>query len=76
MSKIAIVTDSNSGITQSQAKEMGLHVLPMPFMIDGRLFMRRLRSVRKHFIKSWRKMQILPPHSHRRNLLCSSGMNC
>ena len=25
MSKIAIVTDSNSGITQSQAKEMGLH---------------------------------------------------
>ena len=38
MSKIAIVTDSNSGITQSQAKEMGLHVLPMPFMIDGETF--------------------------------------
>lgn len=34
MSKIAIVTDSNSGITQSQAKEMGVSVLPMPFMID------------------------------------------
>lgn len=34
MSKIAIVTDSNSGITQKQAKEMGVSVLPMPFMID------------------------------------------
>lgn len=34
MSKIAIVTDSNSGITQIQAKEMGVSVLPMPFMID------------------------------------------
>ena len=34
MSKIAIVTDSNSGITQDQAKEIGIHVLPMPFMID------------------------------------------
>ena len=38
MSKIAIVTDSNSGITQSQAKEIGIHVLPMPFMIDGETF--------------------------------------
>ena len=34
MAKIAIVTDSNSGITQNQAKEMGISVLPMPFMID------------------------------------------
>ncbi len=34
MSKIAIVTDSNSGITQAEAKEMGISVLPMPFMID------------------------------------------
>ncbi len=34
MSRIAIVTDSNSGITQAQAKEMGVSVLPMPFMID------------------------------------------
>ena len=34
MSKVAIVTDSNSGITQNQAKEFGLSVLPMPFMIN------------------------------------------
>lgn len=36
--KIAVITDSNSGITQSQAKECGLYVLPMPFMIDDETF--------------------------------------
>lgn len=34
--KVAIVTDSNSGITQSQGKQAGIYVLPMPFMIDDR----------------------------------------
>lgn len=33
MKKIAIVTDSNSGITQAQGKELGVFVLPMPFRI-------------------------------------------
>lgn len=37
--KIAIVTDSNSGITQSQAKELGISVLPMPFYINDELFL-------------------------------------
>lgn len=36
--KIAIVTDSNSGITQSAAKEYGIFVLPMPFMINEETF--------------------------------------
>lgn len=36
--KIAIVADSNSGVTQSEAKELGIHVLPMPFMIDGTVY--------------------------------------
>ena len=36
MSKVAIVTDSNSGITQQQAQELGISVLPMPFMIEGK----------------------------------------
>ena len=35
MSNIAVITDSNSGITQQQAEELGIFVLPMPFMIDG-----------------------------------------
>ena len=33
MTKIAIVTDSNSGITQNQAKELGFYVLPMPLQL-------------------------------------------
>ncbi len=35
MGKIAIVTDSNSGITQKMARELGIFVLPMPFVING-----------------------------------------
>ncbi len=38
MSKIAVVTDSNSGITQAQAKELGVYVLPMPFSINDETF--------------------------------------
>jgi len=36
--KTAIVTDSNSGITQAEAKELGITVIPMPFLIDGEQF--------------------------------------
>lgn len=39
MAGIAVVTDSNSGITQEQAKELGVYVLPMPFMIDGKSYL-------------------------------------
>lgn len=38
MSNVAIITDSNSGITQSAAKELGVYVLPMPFMINEQTF--------------------------------------
>lgn len=38
MSKVAIMTDSNSGITQAEAKEMGIKVLPMPFYIDEQMY--------------------------------------
>ncbi len=36
MSKVAIVSDSNSGITQTQAKELGITIMPMPFFINGK----------------------------------------
>lgn len=36
MSRVAIVSDSNSGITQTQAKELGITVLPMPFIIGDK----------------------------------------
>lgn len=35
MKKIAVVTDSNSGITQTKAKELGIYVIPMPFIVNG-----------------------------------------
>ena len=36
--KVAVVTDSNSGFTQQQAKEAGIYVLPMPFFVNGTLY--------------------------------------
>ena len=38
MKKIAVVTDSNSGITPEEAKELGCYLIPMPFIIDGEEF--------------------------------------
>ncbi|MDE7323935.1 MAG: DegV family protein [Lachnospiraceae bacterium] len=51
MSKIAIVTDSNSGITQTEAKELGIHVLPMPFMIDGETYYEEITLSQDEFYK-------------------------
>lgn len=50
--KIAVVTDSNSGITQAQAKEMGVAVLPMPFMIDGETYYEDITLTREQFYQS------------------------
>lgn len=36
--KTAIITDSNSGITQEEAKQIGIYVVPMPVLIDGDIF--------------------------------------
>ncbi|MCR5055095.1 MAG: DegV family protein [Lachnospiraceae bacterium] len=35
---VAILTDSNAGITQEEAEKMGVYVLPMPFYIDEKLY--------------------------------------
>ena len=37
MSRIAIVTESNSGITQAEAKQLGIYVMPMPFFVNEKL---------------------------------------
>ena len=49
MSKIAIVTDSNSGITQAAGKEMGIYVLPMPFMIDEETYYEDINLTQEEF---------------------------
>ena len=49
MSRIAIVTDSNSGITQAAGKEMGIYVLPMPFMIDEETYYEDINLTQEEF---------------------------
>ena len=51
MTKIAVVTDSNSGITQAQAKELGIYVLPMPFIIDEKTFLEDINLTQEEFYK-------------------------
>lgn len=38
MGRVAIATDSNSGITQAESRELGIYLIPMPFYINGKLY--------------------------------------
>ncbi len=49
--KIAIVTDSNSGITQKEAENLGICVLPMPFMINGETFEEDINLTQEEFYR-------------------------
>lgn len=49
MKKIAIVTDSNSGITQNEAKTLGIFVLPMPFTIEGNEYFEDMNLTQEEF---------------------------
>lgn len=49
MGRIAIVTDSNSGITQAQAAEYGITVLPMPFYINEELYFEEINLTQEKF---------------------------
>lgn len=47
--KVAVITDSNSGITQAQAKDLGIRVLPMPFMINEETFFEDITLSQEEF---------------------------
>lgn len=49
MSRIAIVTDSNSGITQKEGKELGISVIPMPFYINEELYFEDITLTQEEF---------------------------
>lgn len=51
MKKIAIVTDSNSGLSQKKGKEMGISIVPMPFFIEGELFLEDITLTQEEFYK-------------------------
>jgi EDD domain protein, degV family len=55
MAKTAIVTDSNSGITQAEGKEAGIFVLPMPFLIDGNPYLEDIDLTQSEFYKHLEK---------------------
>lgn len=47
--KVKIVTDSNSGITQAEAEKLGISVLPMPFLINGEEFFEDINLTQEEF---------------------------
>ena len=49
MSKVKIITDSNSGITQKQGKDLGIIVIPMPFTIDGEEYLEDISITQEKF---------------------------
>ncbi len=51
MGKIAVLTDSNSGITQKESKELGVYVLPMPFFINGEQYFEDINLTQEEFYK-------------------------
>ncbi len=49
MKKILVVTDSNSGISQSDAIKLGIKVMPMPFMIDQTEYFEDINLTQEEF---------------------------
>ncbi len=49
MSKTIIVTDSNSGITQDEGKQLGINVIPMPFVINGEEYLEDISITQEKF---------------------------
>ena len=51
MAKIAIVTDSNSGINQEQSRELGITVMPMPFFVNEKLHYEDIDLTQEEFYR-------------------------
>lgn len=56
MQKIGIITDSHSGITQKQAEQMGIYVLPMPFYIEDECFYEGRDLTYEQFMERLKRM--------------------
>lgn len=55
MRKIAIVTDSNSGITQDEGRRLGISVLPMPFYINEVMYLEGVTLSQEEFYERLKK---------------------
>lgn len=49
MSKVAVMTDTNSGIVKSEADSLGVALLPMPFIIDGKDYLEGVNLTHEEF---------------------------
>lgn len=47
--RVAVVTDSNSGITVEEGKKLGIFVVPMPINIDGKVYFEGLNLSQEYF---------------------------
>ena len=47
--KVAVMTDSNSGLRQNEGKELGIKIVPMPFMIDGEEYFEDINLTQEMF---------------------------
>lgn len=52
MSNVKIITDSNSGISQEQATQLGIDVVPMPFFIDDEQYFEGISMNREQFYQA------------------------
>lgn len=59
MEKTAVVTDSNSGISQEKAKKYGVYVLPMPFYIDDALYLEGQTISHEEFFKKQKSGSVI-----------------
>ena len=51
MKKVKIVTDSNSGILQSEAEDLGIYVIPMPFTVNNEEYLEEISMSQDEFYK-------------------------
>lgn len=74
--KIGIMADSHSGILKQEAEELDIHVLPMPFYLNGELFHEDWIFPEKDFMKSYVKEQMFQLHSLPHRKLWKCGTKC
>ena len=55
MEKIAILTDSNSGLSREEAEKQGIHILPMTFSVGGQEHKEGITLTDREFFDSMKK---------------------
>ena len=60
MGKVAIDTDSNSGITQDLARDLGVSVIPMPFYINEKLYLEGITLSQEEFYERLKNEESIP----------------